>query len=120
MDPKDTPDCNFTYTGPTPEIGDLRVQRAKEDGQRVVFSFWDTSEQERALVAAGADLKLGIWNNEPIPPVSLDIVTPYCPRGCEIACDLVTDDRSGTQVFACPRCHETANGTGTLPSVPSS
>jgi hypothetical protein len=119
MNPKDTPDCNFTYLGPSEDVGDLRVLRTKEDGHRAVFSWWDLTEQERGLAAAGADLKLGIYDAEPIPPVSVELATPYCPSGCEVTCDLVADPREETateQVFACPRCHVTANGSGVLPA----
>lgn len=60
--------CNFTYMGPTPDVGDLPCQRA----EGVVYSFWRPDPAELALLVAGGRVQLGI-SQEPIPPVSLTI-----------------------------------------------
>lgn len=80
MRPIKTDRSNFTYKGPTPDIMDLPCERATcpgggaMDGGRVVYSVWEPSEEERAFVARGGNIKLGIYAMEPIPPVSLQIV----------------------------------------------
>lgn len=68
MKPVRTERSNFTYFGPSPEVGDLPCRR--EGG--VVYSTWELSSDERIAVAEGANIELGIWH-EPIPPVSLAI-----------------------------------------------
>lgn len=69
MQPVRTERSNFTYRGPTPDIGDLPCRR--ESG--VVYSTWRLSPEERIAIAEGANIELGIWYMEPIPPVSLAI-----------------------------------------------
>lgn len=64
---------NFVYRGPTPDIGDAWVERVR--AERAVFLTWELSDEERAAVAAGANLRLGIFYMEPIPPVSLGVDT---------------------------------------------
>ena len=73
MDPVDNAWCNFTYLGPTDDIGDLRVQRDVVDGRRVVRSFWKPTPDELEQLQRGATIVLGIYGMEPIPPVSLHI-----------------------------------------------
>jgi len=72
MEPIRTELSNFTYLGPREDIGDLPCERVEyPDGDRVVFAVYELSDEDRAAIAAGAQLKLGIWNMEPIPAVSL-------------------------------------------------
>lgn len=71
MRPIRTDESNFTYRGPVPSIADLPCQRNANGG---VYSVWKLSNDERALIAAGANIELGIFN-EPIPPVCLSIAT---------------------------------------------
>ena len=68
MLPIRTERSNFTYLGPSPEVGDLPCRR--EDG--VVYSTWELTHEERIAIGEGANIELGIWH-EPIPPVSLAI-----------------------------------------------
>jgi hypothetical protein len=68
MKPVRTERSNFTYRGPSPEVGDLPCRR--EGG--VVYSTWELSSDERIAIAEGANIELGIFH-EPIPPVSLAI-----------------------------------------------
>lgn len=73
-----TEHSNFTYLGDGENVGNLPCQRAQleggpHDGARIVYSVWAFSDEERAQIAAGANIKLGIYL-EPIPPVSLQVV----------------------------------------------
>lgn len=69
MIPIRTAASNFVYRGPTPDIGDAWVERR---GRHNVHMVWHPSEAERAAIAAGASIELGIYA-EPIPPVSLNV-----------------------------------------------
>jgi hypothetical protein len=71
MIPVRTNRSNFVYRGPTPDIGDAWVER--KFAERAVMLTWRPSEDERAAIAAGALVELGIYGMEPIPPVSLNI-----------------------------------------------
>ena len=70
MIPVRTSRSNFVYRGPTPDIGDAWVERRPP---RRVFLTWKPSDEERAAIAAGALIELGIHGMEPIPPVSLNV-----------------------------------------------
>jgi hypothetical protein len=63
---------NFVYRGPTPDIGDAWVERRRP---REVYLTWKPSDEERAAIAAGSLVELGIYGMEPIPPVSLGVST---------------------------------------------
>jgi hypothetical protein len=69
--PVRTASSNFVYRGPRPDIGDAWVRR--EPGHQV-YMVWQPSDEERAAIAAGANVELGIFM-EPIPPVSLNVTT---------------------------------------------
>lgn len=73
MIPVRTGRSNFVYRGPTPDIGDAWVRRAPS--KRAVYLVWQPSEAERRAIAEGGLIELGIFNMEPIPPVSLNIAT---------------------------------------------
>lgn len=73
MIPVKTVSSNFVYRGPAPDIGDAWVERRPQE--RVVYLVWEPTEEERQEIAAGANLKMGIYNMEPIPPVSLFTTT---------------------------------------------
>jgi hypothetical protein len=77
-----TEHSNFVYRGPEPGIGDLHCERRQVDGlgRSAIFSTWKLTDEERAAVAAGANIELGIWYVEPIPPVSMAVTT----RGSEV------------------------------------
>jgi hypothetical protein len=40
----------------------------------VVYLVWELGDDERQAIALGGQVKLGIYYNEPIPPVSLNVV----------------------------------------------
>lgn len=70
MIPVRTSRSNLVYLGPTPDVGDAWVERRRR-GE--VYMAWRPSEAERAAIAAGALVELGIFGMEPIPPVSLNV-----------------------------------------------
>lgn len=72
MKPVRTVSSNFVYRGPSPDIGDAWVERRPEE--RAVYLVWELSDVEREAIALGGQVKLGIFNMEPIPPVSLNVV----------------------------------------------
>lgn len=68
--------CNFTYLGPTPDIGDLPCRRETVDGVNVVRAYYKPNADELEQLARGGTIVLGLWGCEPIPPVSLGIEFP--------------------------------------------
>lgn len=78
MNPVRTSASNFVYIGPTVDIGDAWVERARaSDGhvvRDVVFMDFVPSDAERDAIARGSGvIRVGIWGIEPIPPVSLEV-----------------------------------------------
>ncbi len=78
MRPINTNRTNLVYASPTPEVVDLPCERAiaEEVGGGVtgIYSVWEPTPEERAFIARGGNIKLGILGMEPIPPVSLQVV----------------------------------------------
>lgn len=68
MRPIRTENSNHTYMGPTPEIADLPCERSRG----AVYGVWALTDEEREMIANGAQIKLGIFT-EPIPPVSVEL-----------------------------------------------
>lgn len=71
MIPVRTARSNFVYRGPSPDIGDAWVRR--EPREHAVYLVWEPSDEERRAIAEGGYIELGIFNMEPIPPVSLNV-----------------------------------------------
>lgn len=71
MDAVRTTESNFTFLGPTPQVADLPTQIAAD--ARRVYSVWRFTDEERAAIANGAQVKLAIYQ-VPMPPVSLKVV----------------------------------------------
>lgn len=61
---------NMVYRGPTPDIGDLWVQRVEPHQIRVVY---DLTDHDRELIAAGGRIELAMYY-EPIPPISMAVL----------------------------------------------
>lgn len=59
MIPVRTAASNFVYRGPTPDVGDAWVERVPSE--HAVYLDWQPSEEERAAIAAGALIRLGIF-----------------------------------------------------------
>lgn len=74
-EPVRTRRSNIVYRGPTPDIGDAWAQSTPQ----MVYISWQLTDEERAAVAAGGLVRLGVMQ-KPIPPVSLDI-DPDPPLG---------------------------------------
>lgn len=70
MNPVKHGGCNFVYRGPTPDIGDLHVM-VQDSG--VVEVVYELDDSDRARIAAGGRIMLGIWS-QPIPPVSMQVI----------------------------------------------
>jgi hypothetical protein len=73
MIPVRTARSNFVYRGPSPDIGDAWVRR--EPRERAVYLVWQLSDEERRAIAEGGSIELGIYNMEPIPPVSINVTS---------------------------------------------
>lgn len=73
-----TESSNFTYLGPRADIADLPCRR--ENGR--VYAIFRLTDEERTMIANGAQIRLGIFQ-EPIPPVSMSIVNEPEAAGVE-------------------------------------
>jgi predicted RNA-binding Zn-ribbon protein involved in translation (DUF1610 family) len=97
-----TPYTNATLRGPEgTDVGDLPCELAVDPEHRsvVTVSAWELDERQRALVAAGAHLRMSVWQH-PIPPLALAIEAPFCN------CGSVTIYVKNEGAFACPNCGE--------------
>jgi hypothetical protein len=86
MEPIHPPSSNFTYKGPAADIGDLPCEvgtvrgdefcpgvAPEQPGDRpVCYAVYEPTDRERAAIASGHNIKLGIYAM-PIPPVSLSV-----------------------------------------------
>lgn len=75
MKPVHTARSNFTYVGPTPQIGDLHCHvphPAERTPNGPVESVWWFTPEERMAIARGANIRLAIMQ-EPMPPVHLSV-----------------------------------------------
>lgn len=70
MEPVETAKSNLTYDGDGDQVGDLPCERTTVDGLTVIYAVYELDDDDRRMIAAGANIKLGIWA-EPISPVSL-------------------------------------------------
>lgn len=73
MRPRRTPTSNkvFRLPGGT-EDNDLWVHAHHDDGNVVIDSVWEPTEEEREQIAEGANIELRVWTAI-TPPVSLAI-----------------------------------------------
>jgi hypothetical protein len=71
MKPRRTHSSNqvFRLEGGT-EDNDLWVRRDIEDGEPTITSVWEPTAEERAAIAAGANIELTVWGMG-TPPVAL-------------------------------------------------
>lgn len=95
-----TPFTNSVLRGPEgTDVGDLPCELIKEEvaGETWVStaSGWELDERQRELVAAGAHMRMTVWQH-PIPPLALSIEAPFC-GSCTTQCVYVKSER----VFAC-------------------
>lgn len=54
------------------EDNDLWVERDRVDGQPLIVSVWDLTDDERAAIAAGGTIELTVWGTGH-PPVALGV-----------------------------------------------
>lgn len=76
MDPAEHPTHNFTFKGPEPDIGDLRVHRTKDAvGRPVIISHWKPNDLELQALIAGGAVRLSIYG-EGMPPIAMGVEQP--------------------------------------------
>lgn len=68
-------DSNFVYRGPTADIGDLHVTLVPGPNGTVVEVVYELDDADRALIAVGARIELGVYS-QPIPPISMRVLAP--------------------------------------------
>lgn len=73
MKPVRTPSSNATFEleGGTRE-NDLPLERTQVDGEAVLRSTWELTDEERQAIANGANVRLTTWGVR-TPPVELDV-----------------------------------------------
>lgn len=72
MKPRRTHSSNQVYrlAGGT-EDNDLWVRRSQPEGEEtILYSTWEPNTEERAAIAAGANIQLAVWGPEH-PPVAV-------------------------------------------------
>lgn len=81
LTPFKTPYSNALLRGPEgSDVGDLDVElRPDERGQAVSASAWELTERQREWIAAGAHIRLSVWQH-PIPPLAVAVESPFCPE----------------------------------------
>lgn len=62
------------------DVGLLPVECADVNGTPVLYSVWELSDHERAVIAAGGNIKLGILGGG-MPPVTVGISTATRENG---------------------------------------
>jgi hypothetical protein len=99
---------------PGTDIGSLWIAVvADEENHVVTMSSWDLDDRQRAMIAAGAHIRLSQWTY-PIPPVSVAVEAPFCE--CHDAEMTFDPDQGG---FHCPHI-ESAGGSDADDSTASS
>ena len=97
---------NLVYRGPVPEVADLPCQRLSAGH---VYAVFELTDEDRAAIAAGANIMLGI-HHEPIPPVSLDTTTeavwPDDPEHtrCRVCRAFYVQERAAELDYVCGQC----------------
>lgn len=117
MRPVKTPETNVIYTLPGGNEDNFLHACRVDAGH--IYSDWELKPNERALIRAGARLRLTILT-EPIPPVALELCPPAC-RTCKAGMELAGEVKSGFR-FVCLICGESAvpfrDGTSTRIPTP--
>jgi hypothetical protein len=77
--PRRTKESNFTYVlAEGNEDNDLWVCREAQDGELVVRSTWELSDEQREVIARGGTIDLLVWGGQ--PPVALAVGPPMEER----------------------------------------
>ena len=74
--PRRTPSSNVTFfLADGNEDNDLWLERIEDsNGNTVLHSVWQLSNEEREAIAAGANIELNVWG-EGHPPVSVGVTS---------------------------------------------
>jgi hypothetical protein len=101
-----TPFTNSTLRGPAEDIGDLEceltVYTSEVTGESICTdSAWEPDEHQRDLLAAGAHIRLGVWQH-PIPPLMVSLEAPFCDT-CETSMVYVKAEGAFFCAGACPK-----------------
>lgn len=111
LQPFKTPHSNIVLHAPPgqeEEVNDLDIELAFEDRSIHSVSAWDLTEDQRAMIAAGAHLSMAVGIH-PIPPLSLQVEPPFCPGDSTM---MVFVKSAGE--FACPTCDPRFGGNGAV------
>lgn len=111
LTPIKTPHSNAVLRAPEGaegDVGDLHCELAVDPGYQsvVTVSAWDLDDHQRELIAAGAHVRMSVWQH-PIPPLALAIEAPFCPNdGAQ------TVFVRSVKAFCCPACDPRFPGNG--------
>lgn len=99
----ETPFSNSVLKGPEgTDVGDLACELTMDPHTEtiVTVSAWQPDERQAQWLAAGAHLRMSVWQH-PIPPLALAVEAPFCP-----SCEAPTVFVKSARVFACatPDC----------------
>lgn len=99
LKPVKMPYHNSVMRGPEgTDVGDLDTYISEdESGFVVTQSAWMPDERTRAMLQAGAHVRLSVWQH-PIPPLAVAVEAPFCE-----VCETETELRFGR--FECPHGH---------------
>jgi hypothetical protein len=99
--PFETPHSNAVLKGPTPDVGDLPSELCVDENNLVVNdSAWGLDDEQRRRIAAGANIRLSVWQH-PIPPLSVEVEPPFC-GSCKAAKVFVVATSEYACAGACP------------------
>lgn len=100
LQPMKTPHSNSVLKGPPDtDVGNLDCELGPDDdGHMVTASAWNLTQDQRNRIAAGAHLRMSVWQH-PIPPLALAVEAPFCG-----ACDreMSWDSRFFCETPDCP------------------
>lgn len=100
--PMKTPHSNAVLKGPTEDVGDLDVELCEDPQFHSVVSdsSWGLDDEQRRRIAAGAHIRLSVWQH-PIPPLSVEIEPPFC-ESCGAAKVFIGASNEYACAGACP------------------
>lgn len=106
LSPMPTPFTNSTLHGPPgTDVGDLHCELAvdEEYGSVATVSAWVLTEQQRVWIAAGAHIRMTVWQH-PIPPLALAVEPPFCEGEAKNHAPVSMIFVKSEATFACPAC----------------
>lgn len=102
LKPSRTPHANAVLKGIDDDMGDLEVELCIDPEYKSIASVtaWDLDDHQRELIAAGAHIRLGVWQH-PIPPLSVGVEAPFCEE-CQTQKIYVKASKGFFCAGACP------------------